>query len=442
VGADALSRPWPRLTVHIGQHKTGSKALQSFLAHNRAALRARGVLYPGGDAPPSGVRAYAISQFRLYALLRREATAEGFGEAAGAAYWADQGRHCSPFDSARSFFEAVDADARTAGLGHVVVSSEDLFDMHTAHELAFAPGLVDRAAGRLAALASDFGYDAQVVAYLRRQDHLLGAHYVQYIKGNTDRELDFGAFAREFAPRLDTRSLLARWAAAFGRDRVRVRRYEPAALPGGVVPDFFEGVLGFPVPADCTPPPADAESVNRTLDRDYVEFIRVLNRRGAAGQAVFARDAVLDAALRADPSTLGPAGVSAWLSPAARRELLLAHEEGNAAVARDSLGRDDGRLFAEPWPADADGWEPYPGFTPDRATAIALAVHDAVLVHRLTRADHDPPETGSTHVAEPTKTAAIAPSEPSPPGPRSTPAKLARKVREFLARLGRSRVNL
>jgi hypothetical protein len=293
-GEEAVSRRQPCLVVHIGQHKTGSKALQSFLAHNQIALRARGLLYPVGDYPCAGIRAYAISQYRLFALIRHEAIGECFGEDAAALYWRQQGRYCTPFDTAHSLFEAFDAELRRSGLGQVIVSAEDLFDMHTAHELAFMPGLIEVGARRLAALASSFGYDTRVAVYLRRQDHLLGAHYVQFIKGSPTHDVDFEVFARAFAPRLDTRQILARWADVFGPDRVLVRRYEPTALPGGIVPDFFEHVLGRSVPAACVQPAADVESVNPTLDRDFVEFIRVLNRRCSAGQPVFPRDAVLE----------------------------------------------------------------------------------------------------------------------------------------------------
>ena len=86
-----MSRPEPRLVVHVGQHKTGSKALQSFLYHNRRGLRDRGILYPVSDAPCYGVRAYAISQFRLYALVRREAIDACFGQVAAASYWRSAG---------------------------------------------------------------------------------------------------------------------------------------------------------------------------------------------------------------------------------------------------------------------------------------------------------------------------------------------------------------
>src|SRR5262249_42571875 len=160
-------------------------------------------------------------------------------------------------------------------------------------------------------------------------------------------------------------------AEVFGPDRVLVRCYEQSALPCGIVPDFFEHVLMLHVPAACVQPAADAESVNPTIDRDFVEFIRILNRLASGGQPVFSRDAVLETFMRTQTAARGSTGISAWLSPAARRHLLQAYQEDNAAIARDYLRRTDGQLFAEPWPDD-DGWEPYLGFSPERATAIAM----------------------------------------------------------------------
>ena len=94
------------------------------------------------------------------------------------------------------------------------------------------------AAHRLAELAAEFGYDAQIVVYLRRQDHLLAAAYGQYIKGSPVHDIEFGEFAAAFAPRLDSRRILSAWAEAFGPDRIRVRAYERAAMPAGIVPTF------------------------------------------------------------------------------------------------------------------------------------------------------------------------------------------------------------
>jgi hypothetical protein len=425
MGEKAVNRRACRLVVHIGQHKTGSKALQSFLAHNQVNLRARGILYPADDGACFGIRAYAISQFRLYALIRREAIAECHGTDSAAAYWNDQAHFCAPFDSALSFFEALDAEVRQSRPGQVVISAEDLFDMHTAHETVYSPGLIEAGARQLAWLASKFGYDVRVVVYVRRQDHLLGAHYVQFIKGSPHHDIDFDEFSRAFAPRLDTHAILTKWVNAFGADRVQVRRYEPDGLPGGIVADFFNHVLGLPVPAACDPPAADTESVNRTPGRDFVEFIRILNRRAKAGQSVFARDAVLEASQSASRTVRGESGIAAWLSPTARSHLLDLHREGNAAIAREFLGCADGRLFDEPAPESDQGWEPYSGFSPELAMAVALMVHEVIVARRCPGV---PPKTEINPVLAPV-TAGAATLVHSPLARRwSGLTKLHRKV--------------
>ena len=96
--------------------------------------------------------------------------------------------------------------------------------------------------------------------------------------------------------------------------------------------------MKLPDPAGCIEPKPDVESVNRSLGRDFIEYIRILNRRQAASQPVFAREDVLETALRVEPRSEAADGIAAWLSPAARRELLAAYAEGNDAIARDFLG--------------------------------------------------------------------------------------------------------
>jgi hypothetical protein len=347
------------LVLHVGQHKTGSKALQAFLARNARALADAGVAYSVDEADARGVVAYARSHFRLFALLRREAD-----ENAAAT-------------GARDFIASLESERRRLAAPRVVVSAEDLFDMQTAHEMPFALEVVETAARRLAGLAASHGYQTRVVVYLRRQDHLLAAHYAQLVKGPSRSDLDFAEFARRFEPRLDSRRILGAWEAAFGRSAIVVRPYERERMEGGIVGDFFAHVLEMAVPPACVAVPEDVESVNRTPTRDVLEYIRALGRRRAAGLRVPPDEAVLEAALRLAPLPTTPRGADAWLSPAERRALLARQAEGNAAIARDFLGGADGQLFAEPLPEDAPWSEP-PALSLERSRELERAIEEVL----------------------------------------------------------------
>lgn len=391
-----MSAPRAKLILHIGQHKTGSKALQSFLARHASALARRGIHYPLEKDPAHGIRAYAISHYRLFALLRAEAMAACGGTAASDAWRAAQSKFHRPFDSVRDFFDSLERERDRAGAHTLLLSAEDLLDMHTAHETGFMPAWIGAAAEILSRLAREWHYDPLVIVYLRRQDHLLGAHYVQFIKGSPVNDTGFEEFARAFSPRLHSHDLLIPWAAAFGEGNLRVRPYEPAALPGGIVPDFFERFLGFPVPADWTPPPADVESVNATPRRDLVEYIRLLNRRNRAGQPVPAREDVLQAAMEPPSGSSGaPRGIAEWMSPASRRTLLEHHAPGNTAIAALHLDRPAGPLFAEPIPQDDHDrpWREYPGLDAERTAAIEWTVRE-IETRRLSAQTASPSRPG------------------------------------------------
>lgn len=374
------------IIFHIGQHKTGSKALQAFFAHNQGVLLRSGILYPlETDAGRPAIAAYARSHFRLFVLVRRAALAGTAGPAAAEAYWKRHHRHCLPSATPDEFMAVVEAERQRTGATRIILSAEDLFDMQTAHELEFLPELVEASARLFAGLAASFDYDARVVVYLRRQDHLLGAQYIQFIKGCGVPDLDMEAFSHSFAPRLDTHGLLAHWQSAFGREQIHLRLYERQAMPGGIVQDFFQHVMKEPIPNDCQEPALDAETVNLSLQRDFVEYIRILNRRRASGRNIFDRSSVLEAALRFRSASQGPVGIAAWLSPAQRRALLARYALGNSMIARDFLGRDNQPLFSEPLPSDNADWKPYQGLSARKATAISMAILKTLVARQTAR---------------------------------------------------------
>jgi len=63
-----------------------------------------------------------------------------------------------------------------------------------------------------------------------------------------------------------------------------------------------------------------------------------------------------------------------YLSPEERREILIQCEKTNQRVAREYLGREDGKLFLEPWPDPDDSWEPYEGLSIEEIIPIFTRV--------------------------------------------------------------------
>jgi hypothetical protein len=340
-----------RLVLHVGQHKTGTKALQAFLSHNRRQLLSHGILYPPGSPGRYALPAYANSHYLLFALVRHQA--EGCSGEAPAV--------CRPFRSVEHWFERLScSDAST-----VVVSAEDLFEMSTAHQSEWSLALVEKGARLLAQACRGFGYQAEVLVYLRRPDHALGARYVQFIKGSSSNELDFEQFHRLIAPRLRYLPILEHWAHAFGRARVRVRGYDPCLVRDGIVADFFRHGLGIQTPDGCRPAPEHPESINQSVIRDVVELIRILNREQRNDVP---RWALLELSQRFGGAG---AGVAEWLSPQMRLELLRDYVQEHAEIAV-SCGRKGETLFPEQPPSLTEAWTLYPGLQSERANAMIL----------------------------------------------------------------------
>lgn len=323
-----------RVILHIGQHKTGSKALQSALYANQTHLAERRMAYPVPAAVAGPLRPWQMNHHTLFETVRSEA------------------RGLASETSVRACLERMRGASETAA-DTMILSSEDLFDMHTAHDADFHPELVAAGSRTLARELAGFATSVDVVCYLRRQDHLLAAHYAQFIKGSSTHHPTFAEFQAAFAPRLDYDAILAHWEAAFGADAVTIAAYEPAIMPGGIVADFFRRALGLEPPAVTAPYPDDLEAVNVTPSRDHVEYMRHLNRRSSLGLPVVPREHVLESAFR--DRVGGAVGIAAWMSPGARVALLRGHEAGNRRIAARHGIRGD--LFVERPPAASDPWD-------------------------------------------------------------------------------------
>jgi len=337
-----------RVILHIGQHKTGSKALQSYLALNASRLMEHGILYPLHTSAKHDIPAYRNSHFHCYALARYDAMAACGDKAAADQFRAQHRLYCKPFNSLHHALASFEQARIKAGLHTILLSAEDLFDMQSAHEVFFSEAWVKHAAQAFLDCAHNLGWAAEVVVYLRRPDHLLNAHYAQYIKGCSTNTLDFESFSRDFLPRLDNLHILELWASVFGKDGIHVRPYERASLPQGIVSDFFEHILGFLPDKAWAEIAPNLESSNITPDRACINLLREINMRLSNGLPAPVRDAVLHAAFMEVSATGNAAN---WLSPAARYRLLANYRKDYIEIAKNFGTALQGEFFRESWPA-------------------------------------------------------------------------------------------
>ena len=221
-----------RLIFHIGQHKTGSKALQYFLSSNQSNLAKHKILYSTQQSDPS-CHAYQHSHYHFYRQLQ-VATQFLNSEMAQKSFKVLRGVLDSDIDFANHH-----------QLNTIVMSAEDVFTMQTAHELNVDGDLLFRAIEVLKRLVTELNIDLQVVVYLRNTPEFLLASYAQYIKGESRGTLKIEEFFEVFQERLYPQKFLTDWKNVLGADAVLVRNFNEDRSVFDIRSDFVKTVLNL-----------------------------------------------------------------------------------------------------------------------------------------------------------------------------------------------------
>jgi hypothetical protein len=323
--------PSMKLLMHIGLHKTGTSAIQSFLLDNRAQLLAQGLLYPldlekWGNHNPLAWHLmdprYLPTQGDFYRKLSTPA------------HW-------------QKLHEAV-SESRA---DRVILSGEDFSLIGRPQQLA---ALLER-------------YETRVIVYLRRQDQYLQSIYNQDVKNyefmRHERFEDF-VLDHRLEEILHYDVFLERWSAAFGKENIVVGIYDRGCLKDGLIPDFAS-LAGIDLRQDMR---VRQEAVNTRLSDRALEVKRMLNRlKLNEPQHRILLDALINTPLAQLQSASLPAEHS-MMSRHRQREFLRQFCQGNRAVARDYLGV-DGDPFSEP--GDGSGHErPSPAALPESETLM------------------------------------------------------------------------
>lgn len=236
-----------QLYIHIGHYKTGTTALQVFLARNPGYLAKHGVEY----AP---VLMHHAKHSSLGFSLCREAGVTRLMHGYNA-----------PTPAAEIWGELFDHVRRSPHKA-VIVSSEEMI------RIGEFPAACDRLR-EIAATARDI--DVTVIAYLRNPESHLRSWYNQLVKMGIPVSDYTTALRGEIEGiHLDYARALRPWAEAFGAENLVLRDYDAArrAGPTGIYTDFL-GILGLSFSDSLSQPEGDP---NPRIDDRAVELVRLM----------------------------------------------------------------------------------------------------------------------------------------------------------------------
>ncbi|MBT3199913.1 MAG: hypothetical protein HN350_08345 [Phycisphaerales bacterium] len=338
------------LYLHTGFPKTGTTALQKFFASNKLALGDLGVWY---------LQAGRLRQDESWGKFRW--LKKMFAKAARR-HLADQhhplfgpitkGSRIRPWSWDRSL-ELLRKEVESSSFSQFLCSTELLNQGIDFSELPRLYDIFDH---------------IKAVVYVRRQDGFMASLYEQAVKSHgLSQPFDY---SRRLALAPDYHNALSQWSSFVeGRGEVIVCPYEKQQFHGGdIYSDFFYRV--FHVELDVSQCKAPSSNPNPRLVRDALEFKRLLNICCGRQEASRFLGALFDYSAKRAPETAMPFTMRSLLSPEQKLGACIHFEASNAKVARQYLGREDGRLFYEKLPESDAPCELYHGLTGETAGDI------------------------------------------------------------------------
>ena len=294
------------LYIHIGTGKTGSTAIQSFMAKNRNVLSDKyGLLYPE--------TALYLNKHRAIDLNARR-------------------NDLDARDKIKLLIDSLNNEIMETPCPIIVISDED-FPGLSKDEVTFYRDNIHK------------DIDVKFIVYLRRQDEFLESWFNQIVKTgsyNSDIKnlketlVEKGVF--------DYMSLIEMWESVLGKDSAVVRVYEKDSFFGGNIFSDFMNV--FDIDYDGLEVPE--KDPNPSLTRDKILLLRKFSNNGL-------RDLIdnnfIEHLIKLNPE-LGDEKLV--LSPSERKKFLSSYSGVNSRVALKYLKRDTLFLNVEV----NDEWKP------------------------------------------------------------------------------------
>ncbi|MCH5299354.1 MAG: hypothetical protein J1E96_06290 [Ruminococcus sp.] len=310
------------LYLHIGMPKTGTSYIQNFLRLNNDTLKQKGYVYPD-----FGIRFGKIGINRnghfLVSVIRDEDRNRLKKE--------EKRIENECFDK---LFDLLDE------YPNAILSEESIWN---SGERTRGKDFWTNLRNRLNA----HDVEIKVIVYLRRQDLFIQSFWAQHVKetGLSETIQEYLSGKRFKRLKLDYYDRLNTISDVIGKENMLVRVYEKNQYIGPektIISDFLTTV-GLEYTDEYVQPPRLS---NTSLTGIYLETKRELNKiEGLVERKGYIQDLIKKVVVLNDD--VRPISSNEFMTGEEAVALLKRYEESNSNVAREYLGREDGKLFFE-----------------------------------------------------------------------------------------------
>jgi glycosyltransferase involved in cell wall biosynthesis len=262
-----LNQYWPErpsreirgtVIVHSGTHKTGSTAIQEFLAENEDQLKSDGIFYCSVANDAWGPNSHLLP----VSLVDQEQHLLGWPELDEERIW-----------------DSILKEYQESGCEHLLLSSE-----------FFSPEFLKDELPNLAKLKRLLGNNrVRFVFYVRAQDSRIESGYAQLIHSGVRAVSDtFTEFVDKTLSAHDYGWLLGEYEQHFGKEAITVNRYHLEDFPQGNICRDFLKVLEL----DDSEYFFSSSSKNETWSDDVIDFLQQANRFDGNYLSIAQRDRI------------------------------------------------------------------------------------------------------------------------------------------------------